>query len=48
MPNYTLSPPTGLNIMGNPTTVTAPTQLSNLVGPGMGNVQWAACLYCEP
>lgn len=47
MPNYTLSPPTGLNIMGNPTTVTMPTQLSNLVRPGMGNVNWAACLYCQ-
>ena len=44
MPNYTLSSPTGLNIMGNPTTVSAPTQLSSLVTAGQGNVQWAACL----
>ncbi len=44
MPNYTLYAPTGLNIMGNPTTVTQATPLSALVSPGMGNVQWAACL----
>ena len=47
MPNYTLSPPTGLNIMGSPITVGVPTQLSGLVQPGMGNVQWAACLFCS-
>ena len=47
MPNYTLSPPTGLNIMGSPITIGAPTQLSGLVQPGMGNVQWAACLFCS-
>ena len=44
MPNYTLYPPTGLNILGNPTTVTQPTNLSNLLTPNMGNVWWAACL----
>jgi hypothetical protein len=43
VPNYTLYPPTGLNIMGNPTTVASPTSLSSLLRPGMGNVNWAAC-----
>lgn len=45
VPNYTLHPPTGLNIMGSPTTVTQPTNLSDLLQPNMGNVDWAACTY---
>lgn len=48
MPDYTLFPMTDLPVMGNPTMVNAPTQLSSLVGPGMGNVRFAACLYCAP
>ena len=49
MPDYTLYPPFNpdLKIMGNPTTVTKPTRLSKLVEPGMGNVNWAACLVVE-
>ena len=43
VPNYTLLPPVGLNIMGNPITVTTPTSLSTLLKPRMGNVNWAAC-----
>jgi len=43
VPNFTLGPPEGLNIMGNPVTVTEPTALQDLIRPGMGNVQWAAC-----
>ncbi len=43
VPDYTLYPPTGLNVFGNPTTVTSPTSLSSLLQPGMGNVNWAAC-----
>ena len=43
VPNYTLYPPTGLNILGNPTTVTSPTRLGDLLMSGMGNVNWAAC-----
>jgi RHS repeat-associated protein len=43
VPDYTLYPPTGLNILGNPTTVLSPTRLGNLLRPGMGNVNWAAC-----
>ncbi|RUL72506.1 DUF6861 domain-containing protein [Dyella choica] len=45
VPNYTLSAPNGLNIMGNPVTVTEPTNLSELLQPGMGKVCWAACTY---
>jgi hypothetical protein len=43
VPNYTLFPPSGLSIMGSPTTVSVPTSLSSLLRPGMGNVNWAAC-----
>lgn len=44
VPNYTLFPPDGLNIMGNPVTVGRPTLLDELLQPGMGHCQWAACL----
>jgi putative adhesin Stv-like protein len=44
MPNYTLGPPHGLNIQGNPITVTGDTQLSQLVQPNMGSTHWAACV----
>jgi len=43
VPNYTLYPPNGLNIKGNPTTVTSPKTLNKLLKPDMGNVKWAAC-----
>jgi hypothetical protein len=43
MPSYTLHPPIGLNIMGNPTTVIAPTNLDLLLQPNQGNVWWSAC-----
>ena len=48
IPNLELSPPTGLNIQGNPTTVTTPTPLSQLIQPNMGNVIWAACCTVSP
>jgi hypothetical protein len=48
MPNLTLHPPDGLNIQGNPTTVTAPTNLGNLIGPNQGNVLWSACCVINP
>jgi hypothetical protein len=44
VPNYTLFPPDGLNLVGNPTTVEIPTNLSDLLSPNLGNVNWAACL----
>jgi hypothetical protein len=45
IPNYTLSPPTGLSILGSPTTVAVDTNLSEMLQPGMGQVNWAACTY---
>jgi hypothetical protein len=48
VPNYTLYPPTGLNIIGNPIAVGSPTSLSSLLQPGMGNVNWAACRTIIP
>lgn len=44
MPNYTLLPPDDLDIKGNPYTVDRPTQLNDLLRPGMGIVDYAACL----
>jgi RHS repeat-associated protein len=49
VPNYRLSPPTGLHIKyrlgdGN-VTVDSPTMLEDLLKPNMGPVDWAACLY---
>ena len=46
VPNYTLFPPEGLNIVGNPITVQAPTPLATLLEENMGNVNWAACQEC--
>jgi hypothetical protein len=45
LPDYTLYPPTGLNIEGRPRnlTVSGPTRLSDLLQPNMGRVHWAAC-----
>ena len=44
MPNYTLYPATGLNIMGNPVTVSTATNLSEMLVPYMRQVWWGACL----
>ncbi|MEM1099573.1 MAG: RHS repeat-associated core domain-containing protein, partial [Planctomycetota bacterium] len=45
MPNLTLyAPDSRMVIKGNPTTVAEPTLLSQLLQPGLGNVNWAACL----
>ena len=46
IPNYTLGPPAGLNITGNPITVTKPTLLSDLLGQYKGDIHWAACTAC--
>ena len=45
LPDYTLYPPDGLNILGVPrnVTVTSATRLSNLLSANMGIVHWAAC-----
>ncbi len=44
IPNYTLFPPRELNIIGTPHTVDRATLLSDLLGPNMGSVDFAACL----
>jgi RHS repeat-associated protein len=43
IPDYTLYPPSGLTIQGNPITVTRPTRLKGLLKPNMGTCHWAAC-----
>jgi hypothetical protein len=43
MPNYTLSPPTGLKILGEPQTVSVDTPLSQLLKANMGECHFAAC-----
>ncbi|WP_077089088.1 putative adhesin [Mycobacterium rhizamassiliense] len=45
MPNYTIYPPDGLNIMGGPQTVLSPTHLSDLLAEDMGPVDLAVCTY---
>ena len=43
IPDYTLHPPDGLNIEATSVTVTDSTLLGELLRPGMGSVDWAAC-----
>ncbi|MFE5403464.1 putative adhesin [Streptomyces sp. NPDC056580] len=45
LPNYSLFPGDGLNILGAPRnlTVSGETRLSELLQPNMGPVHWAAC-----
>lgn len=45
MPDYTIYPPDGLNIMGTPQTVVQPTLLSELINENMGPVDLAVCPY---
>jgi hypothetical protein len=45
IPNYTISAPDDLIIMGNPMTVRADTPLSSLVRPNMGNCHLATCTW---
>jgi hypothetical protein len=47
VPNYTIYPPDGLNILGTPLTVTSPTRISELIREGMGNVHLAVCTFDE-
>jgi hypothetical protein len=45
IPDYTIHPPDGLNIMGTPQTVDHPTRLSELINEDMGPVDLAVCTY---
>jgi hypothetical protein len=45
IPDYTIYPPDGLNIMGTPQTVAHPTRLSELINEDMGPVDLAVCTY---
>ncbi len=45
IPDYTIYPPDGLNIMGNPLTVLSPTRLSELLSEDMGDVHLAICTF---
>jgi hypothetical protein len=47
IPDYTIYPPDGLNIMGTPKTVLVPTRLSDLINENMGPVDLAVCPYDE-
>ncbi|HYB81524.1 MAG TPA: NAD(+)--arginine ADP-ribosyltransferase [Mycobacterium sp.] len=47
IPNYTIYPPDGLNIMGAPQTVTNPTRLTELIDEEMGTVHLAICPFDE-
>lgn len=43
VPDYYLKAPSALTIFRNSFTVEAPTQLSKILKPGMGHMDWAAC-----
>ncbi|OBF71509.1 NAD(+)--arginine ADP-ribosyltransferase [Mycobacterium sp. 852002-51613_SCH5001154] len=45
IPNYTIHPPDGLNILGSPLTVTKATLISELIHEGMGDIDLAVCTY---
>lgn len=45
IPNYTIHPPDGLNILGSPLTVTQATLISELIHEGMGPIDLAVCTY---
>ncbi len=47
IPDYTIYPPDGLNVMGTPKTVLSPTLLSELVNEEMGGVHLAICPFDE-
>jgi hypothetical protein len=47
IPNYTIYPPDGLDIMGAPQTVTNPTRLTELINEEMGSVHLAICPFDE-
>lgn len=43
VPNFRLQPPSNMTIMSRSSTVSRTTPLSDLLKPGMGHVEWAAC-----
>lgn len=45
LPDHTIYPPDGLNILGDPRTVLQPTRLSEMLEEDMGNVHLAVCTY---
>lgn len=47
IPDYTIYPPDGLNIVGAPRTVTVPTRISEMISEGMGDVHLAVCTFDE-
>jgi hypothetical protein len=47
IPNYTLTPPKGLDIASSSITVNRATPLGELLEPNMGVVHWAACTVCR-
>jgi hypothetical protein len=47
MPNYTIYPPDGLNIVGAPRIVATPTRLTELIEADMGDVHLAICPFDE-
>jgi hypothetical protein len=48
IPDYWLEPPTGLNIQGNPITVTGPRRASEMLQSNSGVCHWAACREVAP
>ena len=47
LPNYTIYPPDGLNVVGTPQIVTNPTHLTELIETDMGDVHLAICPFDE-
>ncbi|OSC32369.1 NAD(+)--arginine ADP-ribosyltransferase [Mycobacterium vulneris] len=45
IPDYTIYPPDGLDILGSPQTVTSPTLISKLIHENMGLVDLAVCTF---
>jgi len=45
IPNYTIHPPDGLNILGSPLTVAKSTLISALIHEDMGDIDLAVCTY---
>ncbi|WP_105970915.1 ricin-type beta-trefoil lectin domain protein [Streptomyces geranii] len=48
LPDYIISPPTNLNIMGGSRTVTEAVNISKVISQGMGDVHMAICRQFDP